>query len=239
MSDLTIELFGHFLLGYVYTRTLRNTPRLNPRSEEGRMDHDALFARILQAVDEQAYQVPTHAVDPRQRAAMGQIAAAMRGTFDRGEVEALIHGLHAAGEIDDVNRYSALHVVAAHPSVADHAAAAAHAGAQEHAALVEGGPQLETRLASVDRHRGVVAFLMRRFDVALDHFTRALERERTAENVGNVLASLLRLGELDEARAILTAVERTLPRPQLQLLRDAIDQDPDLATLRHPAMEAS
>jgi Flp pilus assembly protein TadD len=127
---------------------------------------------------------------------------------------------------------SALHVVAASPRVKDYAEAARLAGEQEHAALEAGGPHLQTHLASVDRHRGVLAFLQHHYSVALDHFTRAIERERTPENLGNVLATLLRLGELDEADAILSQVQRSLPPAQVAELQRRIDIDPDLATLR-------
>ena len=48
----------------------------------------------------------------------------------------------------------------------------------------------------------MIAFLRGHDAVALDWFTRALERERSAENVGNVLAVLIRLGELQEAREL-------------------------------------
>jgi tetratricopeptide (TPR) repeat protein len=91
---------------------------------------------------------------------------------------------------------------------------------------------VEANLASVDRHRGVLAFLTGHPAVALDHFTRALERQRSPENVSNVLASLLKLGELEEAEAILGQVRRTMSPALVRELDSAIEQDPDLAVLR-------
>ena len=82
--------------------------------------------------------------------------------------------------------------------------------------------------------RGVLAFLRGHHSVALDHFTRALERQRTAENVGNVLAALLKLGEIEEAEEILAQVRRTLSPSMVSDLSRAIDTDPDLAALRGP-----
>jgi hypothetical protein len=68
--------------------------------------------------------------------------------------------------------------------------------------------------------------------VALDYFTRALERQRTAENLGNVLCSLLSLGDREEAESILGQVRQSLSRSVVSELEQRIDQDPDLAGLR-------
>lgn len=199
------------------------------------MDRQALFQRILQAVDDKAYFTPAAAVDAAQRPAMEEIARALSSAdMDPGAVRALAQRLHQQGRIDRPHLLSALHVVAAHPRVRDYAEAARLAGEQEQAALELGGPHLEANLASVDRHRGVLAFLGKHYGVALDHFTRALERQRTAENLGNVLAALLRLGELEEAASIRAQVTRTLAPSVVRTLDDAIAQDPDLAALRTP-----
>lgn len=200
------------------------------------MDYQALFARILQTVDERSYFTPALAVDERQRDAMHRIEQALsRADFDAGGVRGLIRRFHEEGRIDKVLALSALHVVACHPKVADWEEAARLVGEQEFAALELGGPNLQANLASVERHRGVLAFLRGHYEVALEYFTRALERQRTAENLGNVLASLLRLGEEDEAAELLAQIRTSFPVPLVAELERAIVTDPDLALLRTEA----
>lgn len=197
------------------------------------MDFESLFQRISNAVDQSAYLTPASSVDPRQRAALEEIGRMIADTVvTPDEIRTYVEAAHASGRIDAVNRLSALHVLAASPRVKDYALAARLAGEQEIAALTLGGPLVEANLASVDRHRGVLAFLTGHPAVALDHFTRALERQRSPENVSNVLASLLKLGELEEAEAILGQVRRTMSPALVRELDSAIEQDPDLAVLR-------
>ncbi len=202
------------------------------------MNYQALFSRILEAVDTEAYRTPADSVDPHLRTAMEEIAEWIHDTSVPPEVTSRrIHAAHESGRIDRVRLLSALHVLAASPRVKDYPEAARLAGEQELAALDAGGPNLEANLASVDRHRGVLAFLRGHYGVALDHFTRALERQRSSENISNVLAALLRLGELEEAEAILAQVRRTVSASLVRQLDHAISLDPDLAVLRgqeHP-----
>jgi len=197
------------------------------------MDLDSLFDRLLAAVDEQAYLTPAAHADPRQQRALAEIGAAIQEPGFRPErVRALIRRIHDEGRIDRVMMLSALHVVAAHPSVADWAEAARLAGEQEQAAMEVGGPELQANLASVDRHRGVVAFLQGHHEIALDYFSRAFERQHTAENLGNVLCCLLALRELDDARDLLARVRRSFPSSLVRDLDQRVQQDPDLALLR-------
>ena len=197
------------------------------------MDLEALFDRILHAVDEQAYLTPSSHVEPDQQQALANIAAAIQGDdFDEQHARELIRAYHRGGRIDRVMMISALHVVAAHPSVADWAEAARLAGEQEQAAMELGGPRLQANLASVDRHRGVVAFLQGHFEIALDYFSRAFERQHSAENLGNVMCCLLALGELDDARDLLGRVRRSFPATLVSEIEDRILRDPDLALLR-------
>lgn len=199
------------------------------------MDPSALLARILKAVDDRAYLTPTSSVEPAQRTSMERIRALMHDTtVSVEEIRGFIQAEHAHGRIDRVHMLSALHVLAASPRVKDMAEAARLAGEQEQAALELGGPHLQANLASVARHRGVLAFLAGHLDVALDHFTVAFERQRTPENVGNVLATLLRLGELDEAGSLLAHIERSTSPAFVRELHDRIDHDPDLSSLRMP-----
>jgi tetratricopeptide (TPR) repeat protein len=197
------------------------------------MDYGALFDRILAAVDHDAYLPLADAVEPRQRAAMQEIEAALRDP-DRevSAARALARRLHAEGRIDDVMLYSALHVIAASPRAQDLDTAAALVAQQELAALRLGGPNLQGNLASVDRHRGVLAFLIGEYPVAIDYFTRAFERQRSAGNLANVMATLLRLGDEDDARQLLEQVRSNLPRELTTSLDEMIAADPDLALLR-------
>ena len=176
---------------------------------------------------------PSPRSDPRQQQALGLVRDALSDTeLEPEAVRSLIRRLFKDGAIDKVMMLSALHVLAASPRVKDWAEAARLVGEQEFAALELGGPNLQANLASVDRHRGVLAFLRGHHEVALDYFTRALERERSSENLGNVLCALLALGEEDEARALLLQVRRSLPTPLVEELDDRVRRDPDLALLR-------
>ena len=200
------------------------------------MNFDALYARIVQAVDQQSYLIPVDAVDPGQRESMIELKRA----FDEADYEpafcrALVKRYYDRGLLDKVMMLSALHVIAASPQVRDYPEAARLAGEQEMAALEMRGPNLNANLASADRHRGVLAFLQGHFDVSLDYFTRALERQRSAENLGNVLCALVSLGELEEARAIVEQVRQALGSVVVTDLNHRIEQDPDLAALRTEA----
>jgi len=77
-----------------------------------------------------------------------------------------------------------------------------------------------------------VAFLRGHAVVALDYFSRALERERTAENLGNVLCAMLRLGQIDEAGDLLLQIRVCYPASTVRALNDMILHDADLALLR-------
>ncbi len=200
------------------------------------MNYRAILDNILQQVDTQAYLTPSVHVDPRQRLVLTEVAEQLRAQdFDPDGTRAFIDTAHAEGRLDRVHYLSALHVVAASPRVQDWALAARLVGEQEFAAMELGGPDLQNNLASGERHRGVLAFLRGHYEPALDYFSRALERQRTAENLGNVLCALVRLGELEEARHLLAQIRATLPVPVSRMLDDVVLQDPDLALLRSEA----
>lgn len=203
------------------------------------MDYQAILDRILNSVDQDAYLTPSTQVDPEQREAMARVGQLLQSPrFEPEQARALVERLHDEGRIDPVMRLSALHVIAAHPAVGDYALAARLAGEQELAALELGGPNLQANLASADRHRGVVAFLRGHTAIALDYFARALERERTAENLGNVLCALLRLGELEDAAALLAQIRGAYPARVVAELAARIETDPDLALLRDEEIDA-
>jgi len=197
------------------------------------MDYRLLLDRIYQSVDSQAYFTPTGSAPASQRDAMHEIAQALgRPDFEADNVRSLARRLHGAGRIDRVRYLSALHVIEAHPRVANWAEAARLAGEQEMAALELGGPELQHNLAAVDRHRGVLAFMRNQYEVALDYFSRALERERSSENLQNVLCSLLRLDEEADAKNLLDMIRRSYPAEIVESLNASIARDPDLALLR-------
>ena len=78
----------------------------------------------------------------------------------------------------------------------------------------------------------MLAFLQGHYDVALDYFSRAFERQRSAGNLSNVLATLLRLGDIAEAVDLYRQVAAGLPEPLVDQLDHIIRVDPDLARLR-------
>jgi len=200
------------------------------------MDYQAIYARILQTVDQRAYLTPTMHIDAAQRAAMQEIERTLQGPeFDVNEAREMAARYFRDGRIDRVMMLSALHVIACHPRVADWEEAARLVGEQEFAALEMGGPRLQDNLASVDRHRGVLAFLRGHFEVALDYFSRTLERQRSAENLQNILCTLLKLGEEDEAIALLAQIRRSFPSELVAEVDRSIKTDPDLALLRSEA----
>ncbi len=200
------------------------------------MDYDALFERIMSQVDQQAYLPLADAVDPEQQAAMSEIERSVRSPHDSADdTEALINALHQRNQIDSVHRLSALHVLAASPKVGNHDLAAKYATEQEMAAMDLGGPRLQANLASVDRHRGVLAYLKGHYEVALDYFSRAFERQHSAGNLSNVLATLIRLGDVSTARELTAQIRRTLAPELVHDLNGIIEQDPDLSLLRMEA----
>lgn len=192
-----------------------------------------LLGRIHAALQGGTYLTPTSSVPAQQRAALEEIRGLLgRGDLDPEAVRIRVQQLHGSGRIDRVMKLSALGVVAAHPLVQDYAEAARLAGQQELVALEEGGPHQRSRLASADRHRGVLCFLMAQYETALTWFTSALERERTAENLCNVLSTLLRLGDLPSARSLLEQVRAAFPVELREQVDATIARDEDLARLR-------
>lgn len=197
------------------------------------MDYQSLLARILSDVDATAYLTPSSHIDPRQRDAMAVIGRAIQARdAEPDAVRRLAWEFYEQGRIDRVLLLSALHVIAASPRVKDYAEAARLVGEQEYVSLQVGGPQLQDNLASVDRHRGVLAYLQGHYEVALDYFTRAFERQRTAENLGNILCALVRLGDVTEAESLYLQIRQNLPGPVVRELDEMVESDPDLALLR-------
>jgi tetratricopeptide (TPR) repeat protein len=202
------------------------------------MDYNAILERILDTVDREAYDYHATHLPQDDAAAQQKVHAALaESDLDVGAVRTLVDQLRAEGAIDPIARLSLLFVIAAHPNVKDYAEAGRLLGEREIAvwglARQAGSEASRDRhLAAVDRHRGVLAFLMGHYEHALDHFARALERERIAANLQNVLATLLRLGEEADARSLLAQIRGSYPTAVVQHLDQVIQQDPDLALLR-------
>ncbi len=197
------------------------------------MNYRSILDRILQTVDEEAYVTPMRRIGGEEGQAVAIVREVMRQPdWEPEELRSLIRRLHTEGRMRRTTMLSALHIVAAHPRVANWVEAAQLAGEQELAALEEGGSNLQNNLASVDRHRGVIAFQRGFFEAALDHFGRALERERSAPNLGNILSTLIRLGEEAEAQSLLVQIRSTYPSELVTELNVYIEQDHDLALLR-------
>lgn len=197
------------------------------------MNYDTLYDRILRRVDRGAYLAYADAVPPDQQAAMAELGAYIQSPgFQPATGRELARRFHADGRIDRLMYLSAMHVIAMSPAVKDYGEAGRLIADKELEAMKMGGPRLQENLASVDRHRGALAFLTGSYEVALDYFSRAFERQRSAGNLGNVLAALIRLGDVHEARDLLTRIRSGLPEPIVKALDDMIHIDPDLALLR-------
>ncbi len=191
-----------------------------------------ILERIRAAIgSDESYIVPTNHLEAREREALTgvmQVFERVGASAARQEVEAA----HRDGRIDHILRLSALGVIAAHPDVRDYAEASRLASAQEFAALGSPEPRRSVYVASAHRHRGVIAFFMERYEVALERFTSALERERSAENLGNVMAALARLGDEAEARALRDRIRTHFPEALVEAVEARIALDADLRVLR-------
>ncbi|MFK7931484.1 MAG: hypothetical protein AB8H79_25115 [Myxococcota bacterium] len=201
------------------------------------MNVQNILDRILSTVDRESYLTPYDHVEERFRE---PLAAVQRMLADESvsapTIRSLVLSMHAEGKLDQIHLHSALHVVAAHPRVKDYVEAARQIAEQEMAIYALGPKNQPHQLASVDRHRGVLAYLQGQYAVSLDYLTRAMERERSVENLGNVLCALIRLGSEDEAREILVQARKNLPDSFVTGLDRRIQDDPDLLNLKMEAL---
>jgi hypothetical protein len=203
------------------------------RSDEVYVSYQTTLGRIHEAVFGRAYVVPTAHLEPDQRLLMEGLAKTIeRPDFSPGEVRQQVEDWFAEGRIDLPMKYSAMGVIAASPAVRDLRAATEFASLQEMASWDLGGALLSTRQASVERHRGVISFLLGRYEVALERFVDAMERERSAENLCNVLSTLVRLGEETEARDLLHDVRTAFPEDIRRGVEEGLERDGDLHGLR-------
>ena len=198
------------------------------------MDFDALLDRVLLAVDRKAFVTPTDGIDDPDEVRMLEpiFEALGAGGFDpdvlRGEIEVL----RARGLVSDRRAVILQQTIAAHPEVEDLDGLSALIGREEHIVLAEGGPRLAARMAVVDHHRAVHAFLMGHLEIALDLETRSAAARPWGDSLANILIILLRLDQEHRARALLRQLRARFPRPLVAQVERYIHQDPDLALLR-------
>lgn len=197
------------------------------------MGYRDILGRIRTTLTGDAYLAGTDGVPDDQHPAMREIASLVADAHvPADQVRARIQQLHASGRIDRTMKLSALGVLAASPRVHDLAEASRLAGQQELAAMEADPERRAGYLASVHRHRGVIAFLAGHPEVALDHFARALDHVRSAQDLGNVLACLVRLGDLPAARRLQQDVARGGDAALRDALLQVVERDADLVALR-------
>ncbi len=198
------------------------------------MDLDAILGRVLGRVERKAFVTPTDGIDDAtERQVSGEV---LRQVGAPGaDVDALreqVRQLRSDGTITPRREAILLLSIAAHPAVADYAAMARSIADEEYAVLAEGGPHLASRRAVVLHHRAVLAFLMHRYEVALDLETRSVELAPWPDSLANILAVLLRLGEEGRARDLLAQMPNGFGNSMAQSVHDFIRNDPDLELLR-------
>ena len=197
------------------------------------MNTRSVLDRIHSAVSGATYLVPARQLPTPWRQPMADLALSMAAAdFDAEMAVLRVQSWHEQKRIDRIRMFSALSVIATHPSVRDYREAARCISMQELLCLEAGGDDLDINLASVERHRGVLAFCMGRGRVALECFIRAWERERSPENLANILAAQLKNGDVLEAEELVEQVRDRFPEKLRDHLNMLIDVDDDLALLR-------
>jgi len=198
------------------------------------MDFDALLDRVLAAVDHKAFVTPMAGIDDPVEVALLEPVFAGLGdeTPDIEGLRSQVRALADAGKITERRACILLQTIAAHPACEDLRELARLIGDEEHLVLRDGGPRQAARLAVVDHHRGVHAFLMGRYEHALELETRSASARPWGDSLANILIILLRLDQ--EARAIemLASIRRRFPLDLVRQVERYIRQDPDLALLR-------
>ncbi|NCG19623.1 MAG: hypothetical protein GWP91_11505 [Rhodobacterales bacterium] len=197
------------------------------------MNTRSVLDRIHSAVSGGAYLVPARQLPAPWRQPMADLALSMASAnFDAEMAVLRVHSWHEQKRIDRIRMFSALSVIATHPDVRDYCEAARCISMQELLCLEAGGDDRDINLASVERHRGVLAFCMGRGRIALECFIRAWERERSPENLANILAAQLKIGDVIQAEALLQQVRERFPDALRDHLNMLIDVDDDLELLR-------
>ncbi len=198
------------------------------------MDFDQLLGRVLGRIEGEAFVMPAEGIeDADERRLVEEILNRLRP--DGFDVEAVRADVRRLADTDRISarREAILRLtIAGHPAVNDLREMARQVGVEEFEVLREGGPKLERRLAVVAHHRAVLAWLLDRFEVALDLETRSVEAAPSSDSLANILAILLRLGEEERARDLLARLRPGFPTSIVDQVDDLIQRDPDLALLR-------
>ena len=198
------------------------------------MDFDQLLGRVLGSIEGEAFVMPAGGIeDAEERQLVEGILGRLAPVgFDVEAVRADVRRLADQGRISRRREAILLLTIAGHPAVGDLREMARQIGVEEFETLSEGGPRLERRLAVVLHHRGVLAWMLGRYEVALDLESRSAEMAPSSDSLANILAILLRLGEEERARDLLERMRPGFPRPIVEQVDDLIQRDPDLALLR-------
>ena len=198
------------------------------------MDFDALLDRVLTAVDAQAFVTPIAGIDDPEEVRLVEPFFAGLGAPepDIEGLRAMVRELRGTGSITERRAVILLQTLAAHPSVEDLRELGRLVGEEEHLVLATGGPRMTARLAVVDHHRAVHAFLLGRYEVALELETRSAAARPWGDSLANILILLLRLDQEGRARALLQQIRRRFPLDLVRQVERYIHQDPDLALLR-------
>lgn len=198
------------------------------------MDLDAILGRVRARVERKAFVTPTAGIeDETERQVSGEVLRQIGAEgSDLQRLRDEVRQLRATGTITARREAILLLSIAAHPAVADYAAMARSIADEEYAVLVEGGPHLASRRAVVLHHRAVLAFLLHRYEVALDLETRSVELAPWPDSLANILAILLRLGEEERARDLLAQMPNGFGLAMTSKVHDFIEHDPDLELLR-------
>lgn len=207
---------------------------LSTEGDARAMDFDALLDRVLLAVDRKAFVTPTDGIDdPDEIRVLEPIFEALgEGGFDVDVLRAEVEVLRARNLISERRAVILLQTIAAHPEVEDLDELSRLIAREERIVLTDGGPRLQARMAVVDHHRAVHAFLMGHLEVALDLETRSAAARPWGDSLANILIILLRLDQEDRARSMLRHLRARFPRPLVAQVERYINQDPDLALLR-------
>ena len=198
------------------------------------MDLEQLLGRVLGRIEGEAFVTPAAGIeDADERRLVEDLLVRLSPSgFDAEVLRADVRRLRREGRIGARREAILLLTIAGHPAVGDLREMARQIGVEEFEVLSEGGPKLDRRLAVVAHHRAVLAWLLERFEVALDLETRSVEAAPSGDSLANILAILLRLGEEERARDLLGRLRPGYPRSIVDQVDELIQQDPDLALLR-------
>lgn len=193
--------------------------------------YPSIEARVRQILAQRAYvgRVIEDGPDPEASGALYR--AAFDGVTSPDEVRALVEAHHAQGRIGLLARLEWLTLLASRPDVQDWPGAMRLLGEMERLTWTMDDERRNQNLASIARHRGVVAYLEGHYSVALEYFLDAVNRVLTLPNIHNLLCVTLRLSGRDAAQGLYAYIQSLIPEDAARDLAERIHQDPDLILL--------